>query len=112
MTSSNIIRAKASVFLFGVIFLILTVGNVHCNREGEKPMGQKPIEEVLKNHTDHLMSIPGVVGTGIGEFEGKPCIKIFVIKKTEDLEKKIPRVLEGYKVVIDETGEIKALEPE
>jgi len=111
MVSSKTMRTAASVFLFGVTFFILTVGNLHCNREGEKSMEQKPIEEVLKNHTDHLMSIPGVVGTGIGEFEGKPCIKVFVMKKTEELERKIPHALEGYTVVIDETGEIKALEP-
>jgi len=91
------------MFLFGLV-------NIRCDKEGDKPVERKPIEEVLKHHTDHLMSIPGVVGTGIGEFEGKPCIKVLVVKKTEELQKKIPTTLEGYKVVIDETGEIRALE--
>jgi hypothetical protein len=72
-------------------------------------MASKPIAEVLKEHTKSLMTVPGVVGTGQGLCEGKPCIKVFVIKKTPELEQKIPETLEGYPVVIEETGEIKAL---
>jgi hypothetical protein len=30
-------------------------------------------------------------------------------KKTDVLEKKIPTALEGYRVIIEETGEIRAL---
>lgn len=66
------------------------------------------IEEVLKKYTDNLMSISGVVGTGQGLWDGEPCIKVFVIKKTPELEKKIPRDLEGYKIKIEETGKVKA----
>jgi len=101
------IRAKSFVICSTVLF-IFALGNIRCSREGEKPMEKKTIEQVLKTHTDHLMSIPGVVGTGIGEFEGKPCIMVFVVKKTQEIEQKIPSVLEGYKVVIEETGEIRA----
>jgi hypothetical protein len=73
------------------------------------PMVAKAIEEVLKQRARELMSIPGVVGAGQGLCEGKPCIKVFVIKKTPELEQKIPETLEGYPVVIEETGEVKAL---
>ena len=51
----------------------------------------------------------GVVGTGEGRCEGKPCIKVFVIKKTSDLDEKIPKNLDGYAVIIEEIGEIKPL---
>jgi hypothetical protein len=77
-------------------------------KEG-KQMPQKPIEEVLKEHTNKLMSLPGVVGTAQSLCEGQPCIKVFVSKKTEKLEQKIPKTLEGYPVVIQETGKFKAL---
>jgi len=76
---------------------------------GKNPMAEETIKEVLKKHTKDLMSIPGVVGTGQGLCEGKPCIKIFVIEKTPDLDQKIPKTLDGYPVVIEETGPIKAL---
>ncbi len=54
------------------------------------------------------MSVSGVVGTGQGLCDDKPCIKIFVVKETPEMEQKIPRMLEGYPVVIEETGEIRA----
>jgi hypothetical protein len=66
------------------------------------------IQEVLKKYTASLITISGVVGTGLGLCDGKPCIKVFVIKKTPDLEDKIPERLEGYSVKIKETGVIRA----
>lgn len=66
------------------------------------------IEEVLKKYTVNLMTISGVVGTGQGLFDGKSCIKVFVVKKTPELKDKIPEKLEGYSVKIKETGVIRA----
>ena len=66
------------------------------------------IEEVLKKYTDNLMSISGVVGTGQSLCDGKSCIKVFVVKKTQELVGKIPEKLEGYPVKIKETGEFRA----
>jgi hypothetical protein len=71
-------------------------------------MSAMTIKEVLKKYTDNLMSISGVVGTGQGLFDGKSCIKVFVVKKTPELEDKIPEKLEGYPVKIKETGVIRA----
>lgn len=78
-------------------------------RKSDEAMPQQSIEQVLEKHTDELMSIKGVVGTAIGECEGKPCIKVFVDKKTPELEKQIPSTLEGYPVSVVESGEFKAL---
>ena len=72
-------------------------------------MTTKIIEEVLEEHTAELMAIPGVVGTGIGEFEGKPCIKVFVVENTEELTNKIPSQVEGP-IIVEDTGEIRALD--
>lgn len=72
-------------------------------------MPLKSIEEVLEEHTLELMSIEGVVGTAQGLCKAKPCIKVYVIKKTRQLTQRIPTTLEGYPVVIEETGEFQAL---
>lgn len=72
-------------------------------------MPAKTIEEVLKEHTKELMSVPGVVGTALGLCDDTPCIKVYVAKKTSELDQKIPDILEGYPVMIEETGEIRAL---
>ena len=66
-------------------------------------------EEALKKHTPSLMSLTGVVGTGQGLRDGSPCITVFVIRKTPELERKIPRELEGFPVKIEDTGRVDAL---
>ena len=77
----------------------------------DAPMPQKTIEQVLQDHTDSLMSLPGVVGTARGECNGKPCVMVLVVEKTAELLGQIPSTLEGYAVEVDETGEIRALGP-
>lgn len=72
-------------------------------------MAEKPIEQVLKEHTEQLMALPGVVGTAQGLCGNNPCIKIYVAQLTDELRKSIPPRLEGYEVDIEETGAFKAL---
>ena len=97
------------------VSLILIAGTMACanhevaSPQGENAMAAKTIEEVLKEHTPELMSLPGVVGTAQGLCNDQPCIKVFVIEKTPELDQEIPDVLEGYPVIIEETGEIRAL---
>ena len=73
-------------------------------------MQKKSIEAVLKEHTDSLMALPGIVGTAQGQRDGVPCIKVFVVKKTPSLLDKIPSTIDGYPVVVDETGVIRAVD--
>jgi hypothetical protein len=70
----------------------------------------KTIDDVIKQFADSLMAIPGVVGVyhGLNE-DGASCLKVMVKKKTGELEQRIPKRLEGFDVVIDETGEIKPM---
>ncbi len=95
-----------------IIFSISVVRFAYKTVEGEESedkMPEKTIEEVLKEHTNKLMCIPGVVGTAQGLCDNKPCIKVYVVKRSLELEQKIPPVLEGYTVDVEETGEIHAL---
>jgi len=73
-------------------------------------MPQRSIEQVLKDNTDQWLAIPGVEGTAIGLFEGKPCIRIFASSNPQELRDKIPSNIDGYTVVIEQTGEFRALE--
>jgi hypothetical protein len=97
--------------LFFVLALLAGCSGLNDNEPSKEPkMPQKTIEQVQEAHTAHLMSIPGVVGTAIGELNGKPCIKVLVTQKTAEIEKGVPKTLEGYPVVIEVTGEFKALD--
>ncbi len=69
------------------------------------------IEEVQEELTPQVMALPGVVGIAIGECEGKPCIKVMVASKTKELLARIPSTYKGYKVAIDEVGEIHGPRP-
>jgi len=62
----------------------------------------------IRKNTEELMSIPGVVGIGQGLCDGARCIKVLVIERTPEIEKRIPDTLEGYRVEIDVTGRIRA----
>jgi len=75
-------------------------------------VASKSIEQVLKEKTDEWMAIPGVEGTAIGLFKGKPCIKVFTSLKPRNLRDKIPLTVEGYPIIIEETGQFRALDRE
>ncbi len=103
---------KTKLLILSLFFLIsgFTCKNKKSDQQSEpNPMPSKSIEQVLKEHTPHLMSIPGVTGTAQGELNGKPCIKVYVEKKTSELEEQIPKEIEGYAVDIQESGVIKPL---
>ena len=70
----------------------------------------RSIEEVLEDKTPQWMSLAGVVGTAIGLFQDRPCIKVYVLESTEELTTKIPSTVEGYRVLLQPTGEIRALD--
>ena len=72
-------------------------------------MQYKTIKLILEEYSSILMAIPGIEGMGQGEYKGKPCIKVYAIKKSPELLEQIPRTLGGYRVIVEETGEFRAL---
>lgn len=85
-------------------------GSEDSRTEPESTMAKPDIEETLAKHTDRLMAIEGVVGTAIGECDGRPCIKIYVVRKTDRLLEELPTELDGFTVSVEETGEFQALD--
>ena len=83
---------------------------VPANRGKGAFLSEKTIEQVLEEKTDEWMSISGVEGTAIGLFEDKPCITILSSVAPQQLRGKIPESLNGYNIVIQQTGTIRALE--
>ena len=72
-------------------------------------MQDDTVASVLQKHSRQLLSLTGVVGFAEGESGGKPCIRIFVARKTPQLINQIPQALEGYAVCVEETGYFRAL---
>ncbi len=94
----------------------LTVTSMGCEQQAkdvtqtQKAQPMKSIDDVIKVYADSMLAIPGVVGLYHGLDEnGKSCLKVMVVKRTAELEKRIPKQIEGFTVEIDETGEIKPM---
>ena len=80
------------------------------NQTGQQEsMTRKDINAVLKDHDKELLAIPGVVGVYVGLLpdDKTPCLKVMVVKETEDLKGRIPKSIEGYPVLIEESGVIR-----
>jgi hypothetical protein len=107
--------ARLKIFGAFLSVLLVALAAIDCSRKagnqhhGDEVMPQRPIETVLKEYTNELMAMPGVVGTAQGLCDDKPCIKVYVTELTPELEQKIPKNLEGYLVDVEATGEFRAL---
>ena len=73
-----------------------------------QPMAGKTIQQVQEEHTDQWMAIPGGVGAALGECDGKPCILVFTSSDTAQVRRKIPATVDGYPVVVQPMGEVRA----
>jgi hypothetical protein len=78
--------------------------------EAEETVTRRPIAEVIAARADSLMAIPGVVGVYEGlTDDGAPCLKIMVVHLDDALRSRLPRTLDGYPVVLVQTGEIREM---
>ncbi len=70
----------------------------------------RDINTVLAAHDKELLAIPDVVGVYVGTIgnERQLCLKVMLARANPESERKIPRMIEGYPVVTEVTGEIEA----
>ena len=70
----------------------------------------REINAVLASHDKELLAIPDVVGVYVGAIgnERQLCLKVMLARANPESERKIPRMIEGYLVVTEVTGEIDA----
>jgi hypothetical protein len=68
-----------------------------------------PIREVKAKHEAEVLALPGVVSVGIGQDkEGHPVIVVGLDRSRPETEAQLPRRLEGYPVLVQRVGSIKA----
>jgi hypothetical protein len=89
--------------------LVLICGVIMA--QSSSPLPRRDINVVLAAHDKELLAIDGVVGVYVGTLEDRhtPCLKVMLAKDTPQLRRAIPATIEGYPVVIEVTGEIRAL---
>jgi len=99
------------IFSFLILILLPPLLNVQCtsskNNESETKMNKPSIKEVIQKRSKEIMSIPGIEGLYQGETnDSKPCIKVMVATESDSVNNKIPKMLDGYPVIIEVTGKI------
>lgn len=62
------------------------------------------IDAVLRRHAAEWLAVPGVVGVGIGLAGRIRCIRVLVVRRTAEIERRIPVEIEGHEVRIVVTG--------
>lgn len=100
-------------FLEGVAVLSVTLcaGCLHDMKHDWTPDTRRDINAVLADHDKEMMAIPGVVGIYVGVLSDQrtPCLKVMLARNDPVLKNKLPRMLEGYPVAAEVTGEIKPM---
>jgi hypothetical protein len=92
-----------------LVFSSLLIGCRSDSGSGSSTPG-RDIASVMEAHAGELMAIPGVAGVAIGELKnGTPCIQVLVVERTAELDRKIPKSLEGHPIDIVVSGVIKPL---
>jgi hypothetical protein len=82
-----------------------------CGGDGDgRDMPAQDINTVMEAHAGELMAIEGVTAVAVGALgDGTPCIQVYVVRKTDDLVRRIPKTLGGHPVVVEESGVIRPM---
>jgi hypothetical protein len=65
------------------------------------------LRDAHRQLTEQVMGRPGVTGTAIGRHQGRPCLKVYV--DGAGAGRGIPEAVDGYPVVVEESGTLRRL---
>jgi hypothetical protein len=67
------------------------------------------IQEVKRQHEARFLDLPGVVSVGIGlDPNGNQAIIVGLDASNPEIEAKIPKMIEGFPVIVQIIGSLKA----
>ncbi len=101
---------SAAALLFAALFVACERSPTPAPSEGVDAVTPPPIEQVVDRHAPALMQIEGVtmVYAGLTEDE-RPCIRVGFVTLPHANQDRVPKELEGWPVVVEESGEIRPL---
>ena len=105
------IEASIPKTVDGVPVEIEEVGVLQSLDVSDTPASMETVMDVQAKHEDSLLAIDGVVGVGVGECAGNPCLQILVNLLTPELKQALPTELDGVAVDTIEVGDIQ-IQPE
>jgi hypothetical protein len=97
-----------SVVSISIFVLSLLAASPQAMAQNSSPT--RDINAVLATHDKELLAIPDVVGVYVGTIgnERQLCLKVMLARANPESKRKIPRMIEGYRVVTEVTGEVEA----
>ncbi len=98
---------KLSSLTLSFILVLALYGCQGRESDHPVPASMKPIEQVQREHESQWLGLPGVIGVGISEQGGKSCLKVFTTDSS--VHPSIPTEVEGYPIVIETAGAVRAL---
>src|SRR5206468_13006476 len=92
------------------VLIVLSSIVVYSQNMENSPQPKRDINDILAAHDNELLAIPDVVGVYDGTTEdGRTfCLKVMLARKNPESERKIPRMIDGYHVVTEVTGSVRA----
>ena len=103
----SILTGRALAFVLALSALAL---GCKSSRESAMTPSSRPLSAVLAEQAPRLMAIPGVVAVAEGEnAAGRPCVRIWATG-ADKVRARLPKSIEGYDVVVEEEGPIKAMD--
>ncbi len=65
-----------------------------------------PIKEVKSRYQDKLLEMEGVISVGVGRNDSEACIVVGVDSESTAKKLHVPKLLEGYVVVVQVVGKM------
>jgi hypothetical protein len=98
----------AGSFVLAALLVVLVCGQAMAQSHSSPPA--RDINAVLAAHDKELLAIPGVAGVYVGTLDDRrtPCLTIMLERDTPELRRAIPQTIEGYPVIVEISGEIRA----
>jgi len=84
-------------------------GSAAVARSPQPTTTRTAVETASGELAKQLMRSRGIVGVGVGEYHGAPCIRVYLVNDSAALKAKVPALFHGFKVVVEVTGPIEAL---
>ena len=74
------------------------------------PDEPRSIKEARDALVDELRGLEGLTMVGIGERDGTPCLRVYVVTIDKAIEEQVPTACGGWPVELRESGPVRARE--
>jgi hypothetical protein len=87
----------------------LSLVGAACGPKKPEPVPELSASLVIAKNAGMIMAIPGVVGLYEGQSFGRTVLRVIVTTKADSTMRRIPRMLEGYRVEVEVSDPIRPM---